>query len=195
MNPNRLRTSAVPAALAATLLVLAVCALPAAADDAVARGKYLVALGGCNDCHTPWALGPNGPAPDMTRPLSGHPEGLEMPPAPELGHGPWLWTGAATNTAFAGPWGVSFAPNLTPHPESGLGSWTRDVFVRAIRTGKHLGAGRPILPPMPVSALNAATDEDLDAIWAYLQSLEPIDNLVPQPLPPAAPAVERAATR
>src|SRR5215510_2555269 len=79
---------------------------PAAADkDArIVRGAYLVRHMGCNDCHTPWKMGPRGPEPDMTRSLTGHPEGMVMPPAPTLPPGPWLWVGAATNTAFAGPW-------------------------------------------------------------------------------------------
>ena len=63
--------------------------------------------------------------------------------------GPWLWQAAATNTAFAGPWGVSYAANLTPDTHTGLGIWTEDIFVKAIRTGKHFGTSRPIQPPMP----------------------------------------------
>src|SRR5262245_23203282 len=87
----------------------------------VARGKYLVTFGGCHDCHTPWVMGPRGPQPDMTRALSGHPSSLAMPPAPVLPPGPWVWSAAGTNTAFAGPWGVSFTANLTPDKETGLG--------------------------------------------------------------------------
>src|SRR6185436_18192295 len=95
---------------------------PGPASARVARGAYLVRHMGCNDCHTPLKLGPRGPEPDMTRALTGHPEGLVMPPAPALPPGPWGWVGAATNTAFAGPWGVSFTANLTPDKETGLGS-------------------------------------------------------------------------
>jgi hypothetical protein len=91
---------------------------PAAAR--IERGAYLVRTMGCNDCHTPWKLGPKGPEQDMTRALTGHPSDLVMPPAPELPPGPWTWVAAATNTAFAGPWGVSFTANLTPDPETGL---------------------------------------------------------------------------
>ena len=84
------------------------------ADSArIERGAYLVRIMGCNHCHTPWKMGPHGPEPDMTRALTGHPGDLQMPPATP-GAGPWLWSGAATNTAFAGPWGVSFSANLTP---------------------------------------------------------------------------------
>src|SRR5687768_40600 len=109
----------------------------------VERGAYLVRTMGCNDCHTPWKLGPRGPEPDMSRMLSGHPQDVAMPAPPKLGGG-WEWAGAATNTAFAGPWGVSFAANLTPDRETGLGMWTEQTFMDAIRTGRHEGQGRPI---------------------------------------------------
>jgi hypothetical protein len=91
---------------------------------------------------------------------------------------------AATNTAFAGPWGVSFSANLTPDPETGLGAWTGEIFIQAIRTGRHEGKGRPILPPMPAPMIRNMTDEDLLSIFAYLQSLKPVRNRVPQPIDP-----------
>jgi mono/diheme cytochrome c family protein len=149
----------------------------------VARGEYLVKIMVCNDCHTPWTMGPRGPEPDMSRMLSGHPQDLVVPPPPAA-QGPWIWSGAASMTAFAGPWGVSFAANLTPDPETGLGRWTEDTFIQAIRNGKHEGVGRPILPPMPAPWYRNATDEDLRAIFAYLHSLTPIHNRVPQPIDP-----------
>lgn len=155
------------------------------ADPArVERGKYLVSTQGCHDCHTPFELGPNGPEPDMSRALTGHPARLVMPPPPELPPGPWLWLGAASNTAFAGPWGVSFTANLTPDPETGLGKWSEEMFIQAIRTGRHEGKGRPILPPMPWPMYRNLTDEDLKSIFAYLQSLPPVVNKVPQPIDP-----------
>ncbi len=154
----------------------------------VERGKYLVSTMGCHDCHTPWKMGPNGPEPDMTRSLSGHPEAVKMPPPPNHGDSLWAWSGAITNTAFAGPWGVSFTMNLTPDPETGLGKWTEKMFLDAIRTGRHEGRGRPILPPMPVLVYNNATDADLKAIFAYLRTIPAIRNQVPQPIdPPQGP--------
>jgi hypothetical protein len=152
----------------------------------VERGAYLVKAMGCNDCHTPWQMGENGPEPDWSRALTGHPESLVMPPPPELPEGPWLWIGGATNTAFAGPWGVSFSANLTPDPETGTGNWTEKQFVETLRTGRHLGIGRPILPPMPWPMIGSLDDEDLKAIFAYLQSLPPVKNKVPQPVEPKA---------
>jgi mono/diheme cytochrome c family protein len=155
----------------------------AAATDRVARGRYLVTVAGCNDCHTPWHEGPNGPEPDMSRMLSGHPGHAELPPSPEP-VGPWTGAVSATNTAWSGPWGVSFTANLTPDPETGLGRWTQRNFTETIRTGRHLGRGRPVLPPMPIPMYKHFTDEDLEAIFAYLRSIPPVRNRVPEPLPP-----------
>jgi mono/diheme cytochrome c family protein len=163
---------------------------PAAAAQAatpsphVARGKYLVTIMGCNDCHTPWKATPKGSEPDMTRMLSGHPDTLSVTAAADLGKGPWTWAATSTNTGFSGPWGVSFAANLTPDGETGLGKWTADTFMSALRTGRHEGQGRPILPPMPFPMIRQATDEDLRAIFAYLQSIPAIRNRVPQPIEP-----------
>jgi mono/diheme cytochrome c family protein len=152
----------------------------------IKRGELLVAFGGCHDCHTPKTMTPNGPAPDMARALSGHPADAKLPPVPTDALGPGKWM-AVTNehlSAWAGPWGVSFAANLTPDKRTGLGSWTADQFVKSMRTGKHLGVGRPILPPMPWFNLNALDDGDLRAVYAYLQSIKPIENQVPAPIPP-----------
>ena len=150
----------------------------------VELGAYLVKTMGCHDCHTPWTLGPKGPEPDMTRALTGHPEGLKMPPAPALPAGPWIASVAATNPAWAGPWGVSFTANLTPDKETGLGDWTEEQFIAALRTGKHQGKGRQILPPMPYAVYGQLVDEEIKALWAYLQSLAPVKNRVPQPVDP-----------
>src|SRR5512134_2713331 len=109
--------------------------------EKIARGKYLVTTSGCHDCHTPWVMGPKGPEPDMTRMLSGHPAGMELPPAPKPA-GPWIVSAAATNTAWSGPWGISYTANLTPDRETGLGKWTQKNFTDTIRTGRHMGRGR-----------------------------------------------------
>lgn len=154
-----------------------------ATADQVKRGEYLVTIGGCHDCHTPFTMTPEGPAPDMTRMLSGHPEDMVLP-EPPAAKGPWVWAGAATNTAFAGPWGISYSPNLTPDENTGLGIWTEDIFINALRSGKHYGTSRPIMPPMPWQNLSRATDEDLRAIYAYLKSIKPIQNRVPEYQPP-----------
>ena len=172
-------------ALAATAaVVMPARAQSAAADtDKVARGKYLVTTSGCHDCHTPWVMGPKGPEPDMTRALSGHPQDMVLPPPPKL-EGPWIMAAAATNTAYAGPWGISFTANLTPDAETGLGKWTLRNFTETIRTGRHMGRGRPVLPPMPVQVYRNWTDADFDAVYSYLRTVPAINNRVPEPLPP-----------
>jgi hypothetical protein len=105
-----------------------------------------------------------------------------MPPGPKADM-PWGATAAATMTAWSGPWGVSFTANLTPDP-SGLGAWNEDIFINTMRTGKHWGQSRPILPPMPWFNYGKMSDDDLKAVFAYLQSIPPVHNLVPQPIPP-----------
>jgi mono/diheme cytochrome c family protein len=163
-----------PAAAAAAL----------SADDKVARGEFLVRIGSCNDCHTPWTMGPNGPEPDMTKLLSGHPQGETVPPVPQLPE-PWVATISATNTAWGGPWGVSFTRNLTPDPETGIGKWTADEFVATIKTGRRQGRGRALLPPMPWGEYAALSEADLKAIYAYLMSIPAVSNKVPDPMSPA----------
>ena len=152
-------------------------------SERVQRGEYLVKIMGCNDCHTPWKMGPQGPEPDMTRFLSGHPE--QIGPLPETKTPePFLWSGFPTNTAFSGPWGVSYAFNLTPEQNTGLGIWTEEMFMQTIRTGRHMGVSRPINPPMPWPAYRNATDEDLKSVYAYLRTIKPIVNHVPDYKPP-----------
>ncbi|HSA95890.1 MAG TPA: diheme cytochrome c-553 [Acidobacteriota bacterium] len=134
-------------------------------------------------------MGPAGPAPDTSRTMSGHPQALTMPPAPDLPKGPWLGVVSATFTAWAGPWGTSFTANLTPDHETGLGAWTIRTFVDTIRSGRVMAKGRKLLPPMPYEALRNLTDDDLASIFAYLHSLPVVANRVPEPVPPKeAPA-------
>jgi hypothetical protein len=169
----------------------AIATTPSASPDIVARGRYLVTTSGCNDCHTPWKLGDHGPEPDYSRMLSGHPQSFALPPPPKP-EGPWIVATAETNTAFAGPWGISFTANLTPDPETGLGKWTLRNFMDTIRTGRHLGRGRPILPPMPIPMYKNFNDADLGAIYTYLQTIPAIRNQVPEPVAPPQAAVAAA---
>jgi mono/diheme cytochrome c family protein len=164
------------------VLGLAMCNMQEKKQTPVERGQYLVTIGGCNDCHTPMKMGPKGPEPDMTRMLSGHPQDAKLPPPPPAA-GPWMVVGFPM-TAWSGPWGVSYAANLTPDQNTGMGIWTEDIFIKAMRTGKHYGTSRPILPPMPWQDFGKMTDEDLKAVFAYLRSIPPVKNLVPDPVPP-----------
>ena len=157
-----------------------------ASAEQVERGRYLVTFGGCNHCHSPKAMSPNGPVPHPMKTLSGHIAESKLPEIPGGALGPDKWA-AMTNadmTAWAGPWGVSFASNLTPDPATGLGAWTEDVFIKTLRTGKHMGTGRQLLPPMPWEDIGKLTDQDLKDIFAYLMSIPAVRNPVPQPIPP-----------
>ncbi len=185
----------------ALILTLAYCAketpnqTPAEINKAssqaelVKRGEYLVGIMGCDDCHTPKKMTEHGPEPDLSRRLMGH-------PADEL-----FTSDADKNkliseqhvaifspglTGFAGGWGVSYAANLSPD-DTGIGNWTEAQFFKAIREGKSKGLDgtRPLLPPMPWQQYRGLKDEDLKAIFAYLKSLPPVKNVVPNPLPPA----------
>lgn len=175
------------------LLALSICGWSlisaptlAASDnsDSVARGAYLIKGFGCADCHTPMKMGPKGPEPDAARLWSGHPESVKLSPPPKA-DAAWMWFGSATNTAFAGPWGISYSANLTPDKTTGLGNWTDAEFVQAMKTGKHGGVGRPIMPPMPWQAMSNLSEDDLRAMFHYLQTVPPFHNKVPDYQPPA----------
>lgn len=154
--------------------------------DMIARGKYLVSVGDCNGCHTPPKYTPQGPVSDSSRFLSGYPATAPVPEVPKdvISPGKWAALWSWDGTAFAGAWGVSFPRNLTPDTATGLGSWTDAMFIKALRTGKDMGEGRDILPPMPWPNFAQMTDYDLKAIFAYLGTLKPIDNPVPDPIGP-----------
>lgn len=153
-------------------------------EDMVKRGEFLVQVGGCNDCHTPKTMTEKGPALDMSKMLSGHQADAQLPPYEASMVGPWILFYPQL-TAAVGPWGISFAANLTPHA-TGLGNWTGETFMTAIKTGKHMGMenGRPIMPPMPWQAIAQMQDDDLKAIFAYLKSIPAVDNMVPAYMPP-----------
>lgn len=155
--------------------------------DLVKRGAYLVNSIGCDDCHSPKIMTDQGPAPDPAKRLSGHQAGEVLPPITDkkmIGPGQWALFNMNL-TAAVGPWGTSFAANLTPDA-SGIGEWSPEQFRKAIREGKLKGQdnGRALLPPMPWFNYKNLTDEDLNAMFAYLKSLPPVKNVVPAPIPP-----------
>ena len=152
--------------------------------ELVARGHYLVTIMGCNDCHSPKVMTPHGPDTDSAHMLSGHPAKLPLAAIDKKAAKDWMLFHPDL-TAFVGPWGVSFAANLTSDA-SGIGNWTEEQFFRAIRQGKSKGleGGRPLLPPMPWQQYRNATDDDLSAIFHYLKSTKPVENVVPAPIPP-----------
>lgn len=156
-------------------------------EELIAQGEYLVGIMGCHDCHSPKRMGEKGPELIPELMLSGYPsdrpvikfesklikEGFGMF-YPDL-------------TGAAGPWGVSFAANITPH-ESGIGNWSEEQFKRALTQGKAKGLenGRMLLPPMPWFNYVHMKDEDIRAVYTYLKSVNPVDNVVPSPIAPDA---------
>ena len=172
------------AVLSAAAQTSAKQAAPAAAkDEMIARGKYVMNAGSCHDCHSPKTMTAQGPVPDAARILSGHPAGEKLPPFKKEDIGPEKWVLFSPGfTASVGPWGVACSQNLTPDENTGIGLWTEEMFKSALRTGKHMGMGRPISPPMPWAAVGGLSDEDLAAVYAYLKSIPPIKNAVPGPL-------------
>lgn len=185
----RIRSSNQLAFLIATTVAISQAALAQsgnASKEQIRRGEYLATFGGCNDCHTPKTMSVNGPVTDKSRLMSGYPAGGQLPSVPPGVFGPGQWGALTTNdlTAWVGPWGISFSANLTPDKSTGLGGWTFEQFSQTMRTGKHLGVGRPVLPPMPWFDVAVLTDSDMKALFAYLKSLKPIVNQVPPPVPP-----------
>ena len=155
-------------------------------EENIKLGHYLVEIMGCNDCHTPKVMTDRGPAPDMSRMLSGHAADEQLAPIADnsILQGYALFN--MSLTAAVGPWGTSYAANLTPD-ETGLANWSLEQFGKAMKEGKSKGmdGGRMLLPPMPWQNYRNLTDEDLAAIWAYLQSIPAVNNVVPNPVPPA----------
>jgi hypothetical protein len=159
------------------------------APSAVDRGKYLVNISGCHDCHSP-KKDAQGHV-DETRPLSGRPTTTPVPSTtPNEIHT------ALDLTAWTGPWGTTYASNITPDPMTGLVSrrYTEATFVQMFRTGKKPN-GVGILPPMPYEMYANMTDDDLKAIWAYLQTIKPVRNQVPANAPAPAPAAAPGAKK
>ncbi len=176
----------VVAAMAPILIGTGLAAQGMTDEERVKRGEYLVATSGCNDCHTPFVMGENGPQPDMTRMLSGHPSDIAITRQAAL-EPPWESAWSGTNTAISGPWGVSFTANLTPDESGILSQYSEEQFLALMRTGLRLGQGRPVLPPMPWPVYGQMTEDDLKSIYAYLQTIPAVSNKVPEPLAPAMP--------
>jgi hypothetical protein len=155
------------------------------AEQIVKRGEYLVTIMGCNDCHSPKKMGPEGPQliPELL--LSGYPADRPLPKLDKKAlNGSWILLNGDL-TAAAGPWGISFAANLTSD-QSGIGNWTEESFKIALKEGwyKGIDGTRKLLPPMPWENFKNISDEDVSAIFAYLKSTKPVSNVVPDALSP-----------
>lgn len=153
--------------------------------EMIALGKYIITTSGCSDCHTPKIFTENGPILDTTKLLSGFQQGEVLPSLDMNMIGPNKWIATEKNLgAWVGPWGVSFASNLTPDNATGIGTLSEEMFIKTLREGKYMGVGRTLLPPMPWQVIGMKTDQDLKAMYAYLHSIKPIQNQVPPPISP-----------
>ena len=162
--------------------------LPLTTEISAERGRYLVVAGACNDCHSPKIMTEQGPKVDSSKLLSGHPANSPFPKLNLDALQPGSWVNFAPDlTTFVGPWGLSFAANLTSDSATGIGAWNESNFINAIRKGKHMGLdnARPIMPPMPWDNYSHLEDNDLKSIFAYLKTTPPISNRVREPLSPA----------
>ena len=140
-----------------TLFALALSPVWAQSNkEKLERGEYLADVLVCIECHTPGILSGGERGPD----LAGSEVGYEIP--------------------FSG---IYHGPNLTPDEETGIGTWSEDDIVKAIRTGERPD-GRILSAVMPWRAFAHLTDEDAYAVAAYLKSLEPVSNQVPGPFGP-----------
>ena len=142
-------------------------------ESQVKWGEHLVTVSACHDCHTPKIITAEGMMLlDSSRLLSGHPANM---PGPKIDRAEMERKGLTVTdllTAWAGPWGVSYAANLTSD-DTGTGTWSEAQFMTAIRKGKFKGleGSRSLLPPMPWEVYRYMTDDELKALWMYLQSL------------------------
>jgi hypothetical protein len=154
-------------------------------ESLIKRGNYLVTTIGCNDCHSPKKMGPQGPFVDTAIMLSGFPAGEPVPVASPEDIKSHQIVFSADLTAVVGPWGTSFAANITSDA-TGIGNWSLDQFKNALRHGKYMGLNeeRMLLPPMPWQELGTLNDADMEAIFTYLKSTKPVKNVVPSPRPP-----------
>ena len=159
----------------------------------IERGKRLVELGGCSMCHTPKIKTAMGYRPDKDRFLSGYPEDKDLPNLPyaEVVAGESDRSFYTTDaTIWVGRWGVSFAPNLTPDPETGIGAWTEDDFINVFRGNQHFPEGQEIVTPMPINVYSQLSFFELRSIYIYLQTIEPISNEVPTRIYPESDIFE-----
>lgn len=154
-------------------------------NAAIKRGKLLTEQFGCVYCHSPKKEMNGELVIDEERIFSGHPEGKVMPDiTPELvGPGKWMGLYTMGMTAWGGPWGITYSANLTPDKETGIGNLSKTEFISLIRLGIHSSMTRTIQPPMPWSEISRLHEDELGAIYIYLNSIKPVKNKVPESRP------------
>jgi hypothetical protein len=153
--------------------------------ELVNRGKYLVTSIGCDDCHSPKKMSAMGYEVIPELRFSGYPANRPFNKVSTDAFSKGWMTFNQDLTSAAGPWGVSFAANITSD-STGIGIWTEAQFIKALREGKSKGldGNRPLLPPMPWQNFKNLSNDDLKAIFAFLKTTKPVHNVVPQPIPP-----------
>lgn len=153
-------------------------------EELIKRGAYLVNTSACHDCHSPKVMTPMGSEPDPKRLLSGYPGNAPLPVIKKEVLNDWVLFNQELTSAV-GPWGVSFAANITSD-KTGIGNWTEEQFLTALKKGKYKGleGSRSLLPPMPWPIYRNMNDDDLKAIFAYLKTTKPVHNIVPAPIAP-----------
>lgn len=146
----------------------------------IARGEYLVKISGCGDCHSPKIMTPRGPIEDSAYLLAGFRSKDQLPPIDTTVVKKGWALFYAEGTAMVSPLGVSYAANITAD-ETGIGNWTLEQFKTAMTEGKWKGLkeNRLLLPPMPWQNFTKMHPDDLEAIYNYLQSTKPVENIVP----------------
>lgn len=151
----------------------------------VEKGQILTVEHGCVFCHSPKVTEEDDLIPDPDKLFSGHPSDKKLPDIPSdiIGYDKWFGLYTTGFTAWGGPWGISYAANITPHKETGIGKWSEKDFINVIRLGIHSSFKRTLMPPMPWNEINRLSDDDLEAIFKYLQTVKPIDNKVPDSVP------------
>ncbi len=154
--------------------------------DQVTRGAELVNEWKCNFCHTPELRGPDGkPMPNPERLLSGHPQDEPVPDVSDMvinSDAYMEFLDNLDNTVWASNDSLVFSANLTPDPATGIGAWSPEQFLATIRQGQHMGLGKRLLYPMPWQELAQLPDSDLISIYAYLRTIDPVENKVPPPI-------------
>jgi cytochrome c553 len=192
MKKITLTTGIVVMSIAATVIMYAISstnekpeqAKQMTQEEKVKRGDYLVNAVGCDDCHSPKKMGPQGPEIISELRFSGSPSSAQLPSVNtgEIKKG-WMMF-APDLTSAVGPWGQSYAANISSDA-TGIGNWKEEQFIKALREGKYKGLDntRPLLPPMPWFVYKNFSDDDLKSIFAFLKTTKPVHNVVNAPKP------------
>lgn len=141
-------------------------------SDKIEQGKYIATIAGCTSCHTP------------LKPEYGNPQTLTLEQIQNIAfndleasdQNKFMGGGRAFDL---GPAGTVFTRNITPDEETGIGAWSDDQLKLAIKTGID-NEGKLLFPVMPYHVYNSMADSDIEAVVAYLRSVNAVSNAVPE---------------